>query len=172
LYGAVFSGQLRTLFAQSWSPAEILRRANSSLIAHYQVSNYIAVACLRIQSDHGACTLANGGMPFPYLVSKGEVARIPVSGVPLGLIEGTTYDELPFSMEKGDVLILTSDGTTDAMNPEGEMFEERRFIESIQHHAAEGVAQLTKSLYNEICEFTRSADVHDDITILALSRTV
>ena len=75
-------------------------------------------------------------------------------------------------MEKGDVLILTSDGTTDAMDPKGEMFEERRFVESIQRHSAEGAAQLTKSLYKEICEFTRSADVHDDITILALSRTV
>jgi serine phosphatase RsbU (regulator of sigma subunit) len=171
LYGAVFSGQLRTLFAQPWSPAEILRRANSSLIAHYQVSNYIAVACLRLQPECGACTLANGGMPFPYLVRAGEVTRLPISGVPLGLFEGTTYDEFPFSMEKGDFLVLTSDGTTDAMDPNGEMFEERRFVESIRRHAAEGAAQLTKNLYQEICEFTRSADVHDDITILALRRT-
>jgi serine phosphatase RsbU (regulator of sigma subunit) len=171
LYGAVFSGQLRQLFAQSMSPGEILGRANSSLIARYQVSNFIAVACMRIQPQHGACVLANSGMPFPVLVRRGEVTRLEVSGVPLGLIEGTFYDELPFRLEKGDLLVLASDGVTDAMDPAGKMYDERRFIESIRHHASEDARQFTQSLYQAICEFTQSADVHDDITILALRRT-
>jgi serine phosphatase RsbU (regulator of sigma subunit) len=171
LYGAVFSGQLRTLFAQSMSPAEILGRVNSSLIARYQVSNYIAVACMRIQPQRGACVLANSGMPFPYLVCRGEVTRLRVSGVPLGLLEGTFYDEFPFQLEKGDLLVLASDGATDAMNPSGKMYDEHRFIESIRRHASEGARQFTQSLYQAICEFTQSADVNDDITILALRRT-
>jgi serine phosphatase RsbU (regulator of sigma subunit) len=171
LYGAVFSGQLRTLFAQSISPGEILGRANSSLITRYQVSNFIAVACLQIQPRGGACVLANGGMPFPYLVRRGEVTRLQLSGVPLGLLEGTLYDELPFQLEEGDLLVLASDGATDAVDPAGKMYEEHRFIESIRRHASEGTKQFTQSLYQAICEFTRSADVHDDITILALRRT-
>ncbi len=171
LYGAVFSGQLRTLFAQSRPPSEILAHANSSLIARYQVSNFIAVACLRVQLAGGACLLSNGGMPLPYLVRGGKVARLCVSGVPLGLIEGTTYDQLPFTMEVGDLLVLASDGVSDAMNVRGDMYEEHRFIESLRQHAAEGAAQFAGSVYQAICEFTLDAEVHDDITILVVRRT-
>lgn len=171
LYGAVFSGQLRTLFTQSLSPGATLGRANSSLIARYQVSNYVAAACMRVKPETGACVLANSGMPFPYLMREGEILPLSASGVPLGLIEETTYDELPFQIEEGDLLIFASDGATDAMDPEGRMYEEHRFIESIRRHSSENAVQLVKSLYREICEFTHNSDVHDDITILALRRS-
>jgi serine phosphatase RsbU (regulator of sigma subunit) len=170
LYGAVFSGQLRTLFTQSLSPGEILGRANASLFAHYQVSNYIAVAGVRVDLKDGSCAVANGGMPFPYLLRRGKVSRLEASGVPLGLLEEASYDEVYFRIEKGDLLVLASDGATDATDPEDRMYDEPRFAESIQRHASENAAQLMKSLYEEIREFTHSADVHDDITILALKR--
>ena len=50
------------------------------------------------------------------------------------------------------------------------MYDEQRFMESLRRHASEDAAQFTKSVYQEICEFTHNADVHDDITILALRR--
>jgi sigma-B regulation protein RsbU (phosphoserine phosphatase) len=171
LYGAVFSGQLRTLFAQSLSPGEILSRANASLCARYQVSNYIAVASVRVGLKDGSCAFANGGMPFPYLLRGGEVLRLEASGVPLGLLEEASYGEVYFHMEKGDLLVLASDGATDATDPEDRMYDEPRFVESIQQHASEDAAQVTKSLYEAIREFTHDADVHDDITILALKRS-
>jgi serine phosphatase RsbU (regulator of sigma subunit) len=171
LYGAVFSGQLRTLFAQSLTPAEILSRANANLISRYQVSNYIAVTCMRLDPKLGAGSLANSGMPFPFLVRGGEVTRLEVSGVPLGLMEDLRYDEFPFKLERGDVLVLASDGATDAVDPEGRMYDERRFADCIRRHASEEAAPLARNLYREICEFTHDADVHDDITILALRKS-
>jgi sigma-B regulation protein RsbU (phosphoserine phosphatase) len=171
LYGAVFSGQLRTLFTQLLRPSETLRRANMSLIARYKVSNYIAVACLRIDPETGRSVLANSGMPYPYLVRAGEVTRLEASGVPLGLIEDSTYEELSFQMEKGDLLILASDGATDAMDPDGRMYDEERFVDSIRRHAPAPAVQLADNLYQSIYKFTHNGDVHDDITILALRRS-
>jgi len=170
LYGAVFSGQMRTLFHQQLSPAGILSRANAILLARYQASNFIAAACLRIELSRGACRLASSGMPFPYLMRAGEVTRLPVPGVPLGLLEEASYDDYSFSMGKGDLLVLASDGVTDAADPDGGMYDELRFMESIRRHSAEEALQFTKSLYQEICEFTHSGDVRDDITIVALRR--
>jgi serine phosphatase RsbU (regulator of sigma subunit) len=171
LYGAVFSGQLRTLFGQSLSPAQILTRANSSLISRYQVNNYIAVTCMRVDPQLGAGHLANSGMPFPYLVRAGEVTRLQASGIPLGLIEDSAYEEFPFQIERGDLLVLTSDGATDAMDPDGRMYDEQRFVDCIRRHSSENTVLLAKNVYREICEFTHDADVHDDITILALRRS-
>jgi serine phosphatase RsbU (regulator of sigma subunit) len=171
LYGAVFSGQLGMLFAQFLSPGEMLARANASLLARYPVSNYIAVTCMRLEPRSGDCILANSGMPFPYLVRGGEVTRLRAAGVPLGLVEDSGYDELAFSLHKGDLLVLASDGVTDAMNPDGSMYEDQRFTDSIRRHAEESAAQFAKDLYMDICNFAQDGDVHDDITILALRRS-
>ncbi len=170
LYGAVFSGQVRSLFARSMSPAEILAFLNSNLIARYQVSNYIAVAYLRLNLDDGTGVFANGGMPFPYLVRGGCVTRLDVSGVPLGLMEGVSYDEVGLTIEPGDMLVLTSDGTTDAVNPEGQMYDADRFAESIRLHATEEIASLVKNLHHGVSRFAENAEVSDDVTILALRR--
>jgi serine phosphatase RsbU (regulator of sigma subunit) len=170
LYGAVFSGHLRNLFTQSLSPGEILACANSGLIARYHISNYIAVACVTVELASGNCLLANSGLPYPYLFHDGDVVRLQASGVPLGLLEETNYDELSFQMAPGDLLVLASDGATDATDPQGRMYDESRFVESIRRHSGEDPAQLTRNLYREICDFSHEADVQDDITILALKR--
>ena len=73
-------------------------------------------------------------------------------------------------MQKDDVLILTSDGVTDAMDPQGQMYDEQRLIESIRRHAGEPISECVKSLYRDISEFAGNAEVNDDITMLALRR--
>ncbi len=171
LYGAVFSGHLRTLFTQTLSPGEILGRANAGLIARYRVSNYIAVACVRIEMEKGLCVIANSGMPYPFLLRGRNVERLSVSGVPLGLLEETVYDELSFQLAQGDLLVLASDGALDATDPEGRMYDEFRFIESIRRHASEDAGPLASGLYRDIRDFTQDADVGDDITLLALKRS-
>ncbi|HYK87931.1 MAG TPA: SpoIIE family protein phosphatase [Acidobacteriota bacterium] len=170
LYGAVFSGQVRSLFARSMSPGEILSFLNINLMARYQVSNYIAVTYLRLNLDDGTGLVANGGMPYPYLVKGGAVTRVEVSGIPLGLMEGVSYDEVPIKIEKGDILILSSDGTTDAVNPDGQMYDVDRFMEAIRMHSLKEISCVVKSLYQEVSGFASHAEVSDDVTILALRR--
>lgn len=170
LYGAVFSGQMRTLFAHSTTPAQMLAFLNDKLVTRFQVTNYIAVAHLYLNVADGTGYLANGGMPYPYLVRDGEVSKLAVGGVPLGLLEGSEYGEIELKIEKDDILILTSDGVTDAMNAEGQMYDEQRVVESIRRHSAEPLTECVKSLYRAISEFAGKAEVTDDITILALRR--
>ncbi len=171
LYGAVFSGQVRSLFGRSVSPAEILSFLNANLITRYAVSNYIAVAYLRLNLRDGTGVFANGGMPFPYLVRNGTISRLQVSGIPLGLMEGITYDEIQLDMGGGDMLILTSDGTTDAVNREGQMYDTDRFLEAIRANSAREISGVVKGLYQEISRFAGDAELSDDVTILALRRT-
>jgi sigma-B regulation protein RsbU (phosphoserine phosphatase) len=170
LYGAVFSGQMRTLFAQSLGPSEMLSFLNSSLISRYQANNYIAVACLQLDLEKGELIIANGGMPFPYLVRGGQVTRIAVAGVPLGLMEEATYEDHTFQLKIGDLLVLTSDGTTDALSPEGELYDSIRLMDSIGRHASEKVTQLLGSLRAESDDFAGETPLDDDITLIALRR--
>jgi phosphoserine phosphatase RsbU/P len=125
LYGAVFSGQLRSLFARSNSPAENLEQLNSSLMARQQAANYIAVCNLSVDPGNGKCILANGGMPYPYLIKDKKITRLAVSGLPLGLMEGVAYDELQVQLEIGNTLVLASDGVCDALNPDDQITSAR-----------------------------------------------
>jgi serine phosphatase RsbU (regulator of sigma subunit) len=170
LYGAVFSGQLRILFAGNPSPAEALGLLNNSLVTRYQSGNYISVMHCRVDLRDGSAALANGGMPFPFLIRGDACTRLELPGVPLGLMEGTSYEELKFRMEPGDTLILASDGTTDALNTGGEFYDADRFRESIRRHFAREISDCLKNLHSDLRLFIGSAELSDDVTIIALRR--
>jgi serine phosphatase RsbU (regulator of sigma subunit) len=170
LYGAVFSGQLRSLFSRSLSPAENLLQLNYSLMARQQVSNYIAVCCLRLDPRNGKCILANGGMPHPYLISGTKITKVEVSGLPLGLMADVEYDEVQVDFGIGDTLVMASDGVFDALNREGRMFDSHRFIDAMRQHAAEEISLFAKTLFLTITGFTGDEELADDVTIVALRR--
>jgi phosphoserine phosphatase RsbU/P len=170
LYGAVFSGQLRSLFPCSYSPAESLAQLNSSLMARQQAANYIAVCYLRIQLGTGKCILANGGMPYPYLIKDKKISRVAVSGYPLGLMRGVAYQEMQMELAIGDTLVLASDGVCDALNPDGEMFDQQRFVDAMQKYVDEEISRFVRKLYSTVTEFGRDAELADDITIVAVRR--
>jgi len=170
LYGAVFSGHLRTLLAHSLPPSETLTFLNASLIERYQVSNYIAVTDLRLRLSDGTGILANGGMPFPFLVRQSEASQIAAPGIPLGLMDGTSYEQVPFVLDRGETLLLTSDGTTDATNAGGEMYEEGRLVDSIRRHSPQDTTGFVRQLYQDIIAFAGSPELRDDVTMLAIRR--
>lgn len=170
LYGAVFSGQMRSLFGQSMAPAKILSFLNRSLLERYPAANYIAVACLRLDLLEGRGLLANGGMPFPYLVRGGKPAQIQAGGIPLGLMEVDDYSETEIRLEKGDALILVSDGIADALDPRSEMYGFERLADSIARHVRGVDAGCVSALYRDVSDFIRNAEAHDDITIIGLQR--
>jgi len=171
LYGAVFSGHLRTLLAHPLPPAETLKFLNSSLIERYQVSNYIAVANLCLDLRDGSGFLANGGMPYPYLVREGDVFQLPVPGVPLGLLDDAHYEPLAVRLDKGAMLVLASDGATDAVNAEGRMYDETRLRDSLRRHCGAQAAGFLKGVYREIEQYIGDAELRDDITLVAVRRT-
>jgi serine phosphatase RsbU (regulator of sigma subunit) len=170
LYGAVFSGQLRALFPGTRSPEEALETLNANLVARYPSGSYIAVAYCRIDLVNGSGILANGGMPFPFLVRGNAVTRLKLPGVPLGLLEEARYTALPFRLEPGDTLILASDGTTDALDSEGNFYDIDRFTESVERHSGQDATGLLTGVYSDLLRFVGSAELSDDITLIALQR--
>lgn len=170
LYGAVFSGQLRALFPGRHPPSEAMKLLNDNLVARYQSGNYIAVAFCRFNPVDGSATMANGGMPFPFLVRGNAVTRLELPGVPLGLLEGVKYDELHFRLDSGSTLIMASDGAMEALNADGEFYDLDRFADSIRRHAGKDTGELLKSLYSDLRRFIGSTDLSDDITMIALRR--
>jgi sigma-B regulation protein RsbU (phosphoserine phosphatase) len=170
LYGAVFSGQLQALFSRIVPPAEALTILNANLIRRYKVDNYVAVAILQIDLSANTCQFSNAGMPFPYILRNGNISRLSLSGVPLGLLEESVYEPCTVLLLPGDTLVLGSDGTTDNHNPDGEVYDEQRFVESILTHHKEPVSVMARRLHEDIARFAAGGENSDDVTIMAIRR--
>jgi len=175
LYGAVFSGQLRTLLAEPKSPKDSLTFLNSNLIGRTREASYIAVAFLRLELRTGCLTFSNGGMPYPYCVGVDlngcpAVKRLQLPGVPLGLFEDGDYEEMREAIEPAELLVVASDGCTEAGNAQGEPFGDERFIACVQRHENGSLNEMVRSLYEEVCHFMRGNELRDDMTIVAIRR--
>jgi len=110
-------------------------------------------------------------MPYPYLVREGDVFQLPVPGVPLGLLDDAHYEPLAVRLDKGDMLVLASDGATDAVNAEGRMYDETRLRDSLRRHCGAQAAGFLKGVYREIEQYIGDAELRDDITLVAVHRT-
>jgi len=176
LYGAVFSGQLRTLLAEPKPPKDSLTFLNSNLIGRTREASYIAVAFLRLELQTGCLTFSNGGLPYPYCVGVGPdgdpaVKRLELPGIPLGLFDDGDYHEMRAALEPGELLVVASDGCTEAENAEGEPFGDERFVACVQRHQDRNLDHLVRALYEEVCEFMQGNELRDDMTILAIRRS-
>jgi sigma-B regulation protein RsbU (phosphoserine phosphatase) len=109
-------------------------------------------------------------MPYPYVARAGEVSRLCVPGVPLGLMEEASFDEVPFHIEPGDTLLLTTDGTTDAVDAEGRIYDPQRFVDSVRRGAPPDLPGFLKQLFAGIADFAGGTELADDVTMLALRR--
>jgi phosphoserine phosphatase RsbU/P len=110
-------------------------------------------------------------MPFPFLLRKDAVTRLEMPGVPLGLLEGSSYQELHFRLDPGDMLILASDGVMDAVNLKGEFYDLDRFTGSVRRHSEiRNVVEFLKEVYADLLRFIGSPELSDDVTLIALRR--
>lgn len=111
------------LLAADRTAAETLRELNRSLAAELTPREFVALAFVRYDPARGTATLANAGLPDPYLIRKGEPARplaVPGPRLPLGARREVAYESLEIRLEPGDRLLLMTDGLAEASTPAGE----------------------------------------------------
>jgi sigma-B regulation protein RsbU (phosphoserine phosphatase) len=103
-------------------------------------TRYFSMIYGMINTDTGRVTLTQAGHPFPirYDAAKGCTQKIGDGGVPVGILTDVSYEPVEFTLNAGDRLYLYSDGVTECMSPDGEMFETPRLEDCIgQWHTTE-----------------------------------
>jgi len=95
------------------------------------------------------------------------VERLESNGTVLGLFTDQTYEQQQVVLEPGDLLAVFSDGVTDAMNAEGELFGEERLVDLVSRHWDADDTDLTKSVLEEVDRFVGTVPQQDDITFIA-----
>jgi sigma-B regulation protein RsbU (phosphoserine phosphatase) len=124
------------------SPGAILASINTILYQR-QLEAYFCTLCYAaFDLKRRAVVIANSGLPFPVRVTGGRPAPVEIAGVPLGAFDGTTYDEVTFPLNEGDVFVFCSDGILEAATAEGDEFGTGRLeqvVAAARHRPARAI---------------------------------
>ena len=127
LLGALTMGILRAnTVDRVGPPPELLATLNERIHTARLGARFVVMLIAVLDSGTRRLTLANAGNPYPFLLRNGRIEEIIVSGIPLGLMEGTRYHAVSLDLQLGDVVAFVSDGILECQNREDEAFGARR----------------------------------------------
>jgi phosphoserine phosphatase RsbU/P len=148
------------------SPARVFKHINRFLCEHSGVGRY-ATMFFGILDDKGHLEFINAGHPSPILLRKKETREAFTEGsFPVGLVPEAEYTSLGLKLEPGDTLVLFSDGVTEAMDPDEQLYGIPRLREALTGAAELPLDQLKKRILESVENFTRGARQADDLTLL------
>jgi serine phosphatase RsbU (regulator of sigma subunit) len=147
-------------------PARVFNHINRFLCEHSEVGRY-ATVFFGILDAAGHLDFVNAGHPSPLLVRLDEVAEpFTEGGFPVGLIQDAEYVVSSAELEPGDTLVLFSDGVTEAMDPDEQMFGMSRLRKVLLGQHDTPLDRLQRTVLASVHTFCRGAAQADDITLL------
>jgi phosphoserine phosphatase RsbU/P len=147
-------------------PARVFNHVNRFLCSHSEVGRY-ATMFFGILDQDGEMDYINAGHPSPFLIRHG-VAEEPFTegSYPVGLVQEAEYVTAHVKLEPGDTLILFSDGVTEAMDPDEELYGVPRLREVLTGQSDCALDKLQKSILESVENFAKGAHQADDLTLL------
>jgi serine phosphatase RsbU (regulator of sigma subunit) len=167
LLTAVTQGVLATQTFFEGGPAAALARVNQVLIRRATGSRFVTAFFAALSPD-GRLTCCNAGHNPPILVSGSTVRRLETGGLICGLFEKATYEEETVQLQPGDVLLIFSDGISEALNAAGEEFGDERILRCLKTHAQAGVNEVLECLVQTVRTFASDAVQSDDMTAVVV----
>ncbi|HIK14683.1 MAG TPA: serine/threonine-protein phosphatase [Leptolyngbyaceae cyanobacterium M33_DOE_097] len=170
LFMAVVKTLLRSQAYTDLSPAKILTHVNEVISADNPTCMFVTLFFGVLNLADGELVFTNAGHNPPYIRRQnGLVEQLNQRhGAALGIIEGLTYKEGKTTLAHGDILITYTDGVTEAMDRENNLFSDERFfdlLKTCKYDSAEEVIHLT---VQAIAGFQGEAEQSDDLTMLAI----
>jgi len=152
------------------SPSALLQHVNNRLASTYTIENDVFVTAFYGIYDPAKreFTYSRAGHNPPRLrkCSQGRVLAIEeVGGPPLGLFEGVEYTQATISLHRGDVLVLYTDGVTEAMNGWNEQFSLDR-LDTVLTRCDLSAQRMVDAIIAEVDGFISGHDPHDDQTLV------
>ncbi len=134
----------------------------------HQFATGILVRC----EAGGTATIVNAGHPPALLLrANGGLERLESTGLPLGLLPGSRYDEITLRLEPGDRIVLYTDGLTEAEDPSGEELGVDRLARIVADAADSRSELLCGAIVEEVERFARGVPFADDVTLMLIERS-
>jgi sigma-B regulation protein RsbU (phosphoserine phosphatase) len=174
---AICRSVLRSKASQNPSPADVLKQVNRQLYPDIKEDMFISMAYIILDHARDGVTLARAGHDAPLLYKRATQTVTPLKppGLVLGIDSGSVFDRMTndvrVPLERGDVLVLYTDGVTEALDVEGYEFGMERMIQSVRASAVDGASAMVTRVIEDVRNFAGAQPQNDDITIIAIRKT-
>jgi sigma-B regulation protein RsbU (phosphoserine phosphatase) len=170
LLSSMLQASLRTQAGSITSVAEILRNINTLVYRATQVHQFATFFIARVENDTLHMTFSNAGHNFPVVIRRGaDPVFLERGGTVLGIVDGGTYEEGRMSLRSGDLVVLYTDGISEAMNRAGELYGDARvcdLVRSFPHHLT--AREVTDRILEALREFLDGEEARDDMTLMVM----
>jgi sigma-B regulation protein RsbU (phosphoserine phosphatase) len=150
----------------------VMENINKLVHAASSVNRYATFFYAQYEPDLSRLTYVNAGHNPPMLLRQNgsgtEVIRLEAGGPPVGLFAKSAYQSSWLELQGGDLLVLFTDGISEAMNTADEEWGEDRLLESIKKSHEDTPNEMVDAIFQAADEFTLDAPQHDDMTIVTL----
>ena len=153
-------------------PVEICNRVSRRLFDRTISGRFATMFIGSLNSSNNRLNFANAGhCPGLLIRANGNVIRLKSTGPPLGLLFNIDYQETSHQFRSGDLLVLYSDGLSEASDPNDREYGIRRLTSACKKNRNQPLAELARSLETDIEKFTQGHPYEDDRTLVLVRRT-
>jgi len=160
---------LRITALEFSEPHKVLSKVNSHITKTTSAEKFATFFYGIFDPETLIFRYTNAGHNYPVLIKKtGEIELLKQGGMIIGVIEDAEYQSANIKLEKGDSLILYTDGVTEAMNPLKDEFGEERLTEILRHSPDLSAPGIINKILEEVSAFTNGNYFSDDLTLVVL----
>ncbi len=153
------------------SLVETISAVNRYLAENIPANRFVTLFYAELDPQSGGLAFLNAGHNPPLIVhASGTVEHLASGGLPLGIIPNAEYREGRTQLHPGDVLVIYSDGVSEAVSPEGEEFGAARLYEVVANNLAASAAGIRDRIEAALTKFARGTPAADDITLVIVKR--
>jgi len=171
LFMAVTKTLIKSRATDDFSTASIITHINDELSEDNTSSMFVTIFICILDTQSGELKCTNAGHNPPFIKrSDGSLTKLDeLHGPVVGAIYGMTYKEKNVKLNAGDIVFLFTDGVTESMNENGQLYSDERLNTLLERTSASSLNSLLEEITNDISEFEGEAEQADDITLLAVS---
>ncbi|MCX6138538.1 MAG: SpoIIE family protein phosphatase [Ignavibacteriales bacterium] len=155
----------------SHKPSECLFRSNKLLYESTTPEKFATLFYGILEIREHTLHYSNAGHEWPFLVGTDHsIQRLQTGGLMLGLMPHVTYEDIKISLRAGDLLVIQSDGVSEAMNANQELFGEQRLQNLILEQRDRSPREIIDAIVREVHNYAGENVQSDDITIMVVKR--
>ncbi len=150
------------------SVSDIINKTNKYLCEYTRSTEFITLFYGILNAKELTFIYSNAGHNPPIIFREGLGVFLENGGIPLGIIEDTSYSEDQIQLISGDIIVLYTDGVTEATNENKEIFGVNRLMRVVQKNIDLSSSALVDKIYDEIINFIDGSPLNDDLTIMVI----
>ncbi|HRU05974.1 MAG TPA: SpoIIE family protein phosphatase [Candidatus Brocadiia bacterium] len=167
---ATTRAMLRSRASADVAPAEVMRRLNVLLCRDINPDQFVTLFYADIDMATGRVDYCNAGHCFPLLYSAGGVTELDKGGLVLGADANEVYDQGRVTIEPGGVLLLYTDGITEAESRRGRYFGRERLDRAVLRRLDGAAGGILRGVRDALRGFALGAPQSDDYTAIVIKR--